>query len=301
MMKTLFDLGFIDEYPYTKKEIAKLNGQKRVNNKWPKVKKILDWIQNEYGTLNISHHTKNPENFPNELFDGLRHKNIGSLITKISVGQMIPDNVDLEKEYTYFFETKKFEKYRFQFGLEFYYRNTSYSYPRHGVVLDEIFLKNYEIQEILPKYMNNYKLGDTYCRWKKGNLFTNDILELIENNTNKPNETPSEILRNNPDIRQNSIEQAKKAKAKRTQLDDEITKLKKLLNKKFEPAKKESRTSGGKQKYFIESYKPVSEDIQRYQKYYKTFEEAKIFTIEAYYFKRWWVINKLCRIYSTTK
>jgi hypothetical protein len=269
-------------------------GKSRIDNKWEKIKLILEWIYKEYEHINLTQGSDNPDNFTNELLEGLNYKKISQIIFDIRSGNVVGnDNERKEflKSLNYFETDYKFQDHKFIIGMKWYYENFNFSYPQQCIVIPN--------NTKLPKYMIDFNIGTFYANRTKSNTIPNEIKELIKKNKNKPRPSLKDHYKDNPDKYKEMCSKLEEAHSKVSPLSYKIRSWNEILKRKFEPLKitnykldkKNAKqfvvscnhftfSSIGNNKYFRAS---------KYNTFYECYLEAKKHKILSFYSRKWYI------------
>jgi len=285
-MKKLYDLGYIDK---STNELKKYKNKKtRIAKRWKYLEAILDSIYSIYDHINIPQNTIIIPGVPCELLDELNYTTFGSVFRDIRKGKLIPDYVDIKKKYNYFDTHDDFKKHKFKIGLEWYYDNHKYSYPRSGFIVND---KN------LPKFMENYKLGLMFNLWKNRDNFTDEIKLLIEKNKHKPKETQNEKFKNDPEYYNEWKKRVSEGMSNMPEKAKLVSKYKTLIGRlnrgvqkasdntnRYVPESLELPNKKRKVKYFkIDDYKNEEERTKARNLYrYQAFYLRKLYVLSQY-------------------
>lgn len=290
----------LNEVGYTKTSadagviVSERWGKSRIDNKWLKIKIILEWIFKKYGHINLKQGSDNPDDFPKELLEGLNYKKISNIIIDIRNGNVIGNAIErLEflKSLNYFETDNKFQDHKFILGMNWYYENYDFSYPQQCITIPD--------NTNLPKYMNGFNLGSFYVNRNKNNTIPDEIKELIEQNKHKSRPTTKDHYKNNPEKFEEMRLKVKEAHNKKSPLFYKITTWERILKMKYKPLKiidyKLNKNnirqflvsianftfdSTGNNKYFTES---------KYNSFYECYLEAKKYKIMAFYSRLWYI------------
>jgi hypothetical protein len=296
-------------YTQTSKEAGidknKRAGNTRSNNKLPCILKILDWIYEKYGHINIKQRSKNPIDFPTELFEGTNYKNIYSITGDL---RKKGNNTFREKKLYYYNKYKLFDtdaefmNHKFTLGLIWYYENTPFSYPQQSYIIPE--------NTNLPKYMNLFNLGVTFANRNRTKNIPENLLELIETNKNKPRPTVTDFWENNPEKMKIMKQKVKKAQETNTPLFYRLRSWKNILKQKFVPLKITDLKSNNisnpnlSKSYIISqsnfSFESKSNNrlftISKYDSIFECYDEARKYKIAGFYARKWYIKTKIKNI-----
>lgn len=290
----------LNEVGYTKTSadagviVSERWGKSRIDNKWFKIKIILEWIFKKYEHINLKQGSDNPEDFPKELLEGLNCNKISGIIVDIRCGKVIGNSKEREeflKSLNYFETDDKFQNHKFILGMKWYYENYNFSYPQQCITIPD--------NTNLPKYMNGFNLGSFYSNRNKNNTIPDEIKELIEKNKHKSRPTTKDHYKNNPEKFEEMRSKVKEAHNKKSQLFSKIRswegiskqqyKSLKIIDYKLTKCKtrqflvsvaKFTFDSTGNNKYFTES---------KYNSFYECYLEAKKYKIMAFYARKWYI------------
>lgn len=300
-------VDLLNEVGYTQTSIEagidrnKIGGNTRLNNKLPCILKILDWIYDKYGHINIKQRSKNPIDFPTELFEGTNYKNLYSIIGDL---RKKGNNTFGEKKIYYYNRYKLFDtdaefmNHKFTLGLIWYYENIPFSYPQQSYIIPE--------NTNLPKYMNLFNLGSTFANRRHTKNIPENLLELIKTNENKPRPTITEFWDNNPEKKEIMKQKVKKAHETKTPLFYRLRSWKNILKQKFEPLKITDLKSNNKSnpnlsKAYIISQNHFTFDkpknkfftISKYDSIFECYDEARKYKIAGFYARKWYIKTKI--------
>ena len=194
------NVDLLNEVGYTKTSVEagvisrERAGKSRVDNKWDKIKIILDWIYNKYGHINMTQGVDNPDDFPQNLLDGLNYTKI-SLITHDLRSGLLIGNDDNRKNYiktlNFYNTEQEFWDHKFICGLTWYYENEKFSFPQQSYIIPKTAK--------LPTYMFNFNLGTFFSNRKSEKTIPHSLIELIEKNKHKPRPKMRDVYADNPE------------------------------------------------------------------------------------------------------
>ena len=269
-------------------------GKSRIENKWGKIKPILEWIYKKYEHINLQQGSDNPDDFPNELLEGLNYKKISQIIYDIRSGNVVGNDnerKELLKSLNYFETDDKFQDHKFIIGMKWYYENFNFSYPQQCIVIPN--------NTNLPKYMIDFKIGSFYVNRTKNNAIPDKIKELIEKNKNKPRPSLKDHYKDNPDKYKEMCSKLKEAHSKISPLGYKIRSWNEILKRKFEPLKITSYKLDKKNnKQFVvscnhftfsSSAKNKVFRVNKYNTFYECYLEAKKHKILSFYSRKWYI------------
>lgn len=270
-------------------------GKSRIDNKWFKIKVILEWIFKKYGHINLKQGSDNPDDFPIELLDGLNYNNISNIIFDIRGGNVIGNSIErqeLLKSLNYFETDDKFQDHKFILGMNWYYENYNNSYPQQCITIPD--------NTNLPKYMNGFNLGSFYVNRSRNNTIPDEIKELIEQNKHKSRPKMKDHYKNNPEKLEELRSKLKEAHSKKSPLFYKIRSWEKILKRKYKPLKIiDFKLNKNKIRQFLVSIATFTFDSTGNNKYfteskynnniYKCYLEAKKYKIMAFYARKWYI------------
>jgi hypothetical protein len=290
----------LNEVGYTKTSVeadviaSERCGKSRIDNKWLKIKVILEWIFEKYGHINLKQDSDNPDDFPSELLEGLNYNKISQIIADIRSGKIIGNYIERQeflKSLNYFETDDKFQNHKFILGMKWYYENFNFSYPQQCVSIP--------INTNLPKYMTDFNLGSFYVNRSKNNTIPDEIKELIEQNKHKPRPTTKDHYKNNPEKFEEMRLKVKEAHSKKSPLFYKIRSLEGLFKKNYEPLKiTDYKINKYKNKDFLVSIQNFTFDStgnnkyfteSKYNSFYECYLEAKKYKILCFYARKWYI------------
>ena len=272
-------------------------GKSRIDNKWLKIKIILEWIFEKYGDINLKQGSDNPDDFPIELLDGLNYDKISGIIGDIRCGNVIGNSIErLEflKSLNYFETDDKFQDHKFILAMKWYYENHNFSYPQQGITIPD--------NTNLPKYMNGFNLGSFYANRNKTNTIPNEIKELIEQNKEKPRPTAKDHYENNPEKLEELRSKLKEAHSKKSPLFYKIRSWEGILKMIYKPLKITNYKFKNNNRQFLVSIANFTFDStgnnkrfieSKYNSLYECYLEAKKYKIMAFYARKWYITTFL--------
>lgn len=297
----------LNEVGYTKTStdagviVSERSGKSRIDNKWLKIKIILEWIFKKYGHINLKQGSDNPDDFPTELLEGLNYNKISQIIIDIRSGNVIgnsKERLKFLKSVNYFETNDKFQDHKFTLGMKWYYENYNHSYPQQCITIPD--------NTNLPKYMNGFNLGSFYANKNKNNNIPDKIKELIQQNKHKSRPTIKDHYKNNPEKFEEMRSKVKEAHNKKSPLFYKIRSWEGISKQEYKPLKiidyklnkynirqfivtisNYSFVSTGNNKYFTES---------KYNSLYECYLEAKKYKIMAFYARKWYITTFLKRL-----
>lgn len=269
-------------------------GKSRIDNKWLKIKVILEWIFKKYDHINLKQGSDNPDDFPKELLKGLNYNKISNIIFDIRGKNVIGNSKERQeflKSLNYFETDDEFQDHKFISGMKWYYENYNFSYPQQCITIPD--------NTNLPKYMNGFNLGSFYANRNKNNTIPDEIKELIEQNKHKPRPTTKDHYKNNPEKFEEMRSKVKEAHSKKSPLFYKIRSWEGILKQEYKPLKiihyklnkyntrqflisfaKFSIDSKDKNNYFTES---------KYNSFNECYLQAKKYKIMAFYARKWYI------------
>ena len=269
-------------------------GKSRIENKWGKIKLILEWIYKKYEHINLKQSSDNPDDFPNELLEGLNYKKISTIIFDIRSGNVLGNDnerKELLKSLNYFETDDKFQDHKFIIGMKWYYENFNFSYPQQCIVIPN--------NTNLPKYMVDFKIGSFYVNRTKNNAIPDEIKELIEKNKNKPRPSLKDHYKDNPDKLKEMSSKAKETQSKISPLGYKIRSWNEILKRKFEPLKITNYKLDKKNdKQFVVcsnhfTFSSTTNNkvfrVNKYNTFYECYLEAKKHKILSFYSRKWYI------------
>ena len=293
-VKLLNEVGYTKTSAVAGVIISERRTKSRIDNKWLKIKIILEWIFEKYGHINLKQGSDNPDDFPIKLLEGLNYSKISNIIFDIRGGNLIGNSKEREgflKSLNYFEKDDKFQDHKFILAMKWYYENHNFSHPQQGITIPD--------NTNLPKYMNGFNLGLFYVNRSKRNNISDEIKELIEQNKDKPKPTIKDHYENNPEKFEEMRSKVKEAHSKNSPLFYKIRSWERLLKQKYEQLKitqyklnkfnirqflvsiaNFTFDSTGNNKYFTES---------KYNSFYECYLEAKEYKIMAFYARKWYI------------
>lgn len=269
-------------------------GKSRIENKWGKIKPILEWIYKKYEHINLQQGSDNPHDFPNELLEGLNYKKISQIIYDIRSGNVVGNDnerKELLKSLNYFETDDKFQDHKFIIGMKWYYENFNFSYPQQCIVIPN--------NTNLPKYMIDFNIGSFYVNRTKNNAIPDEIKELIEKNKNKPRPSIKDHYKDNPDKFKEMCSKLKEAQSKISPLGYKIRSWNEILKRNFEPLKITNYKLDKKNnKQFVVSsnhftFSSTTNNkvfrVNKYNTFYECYLEAKKHKILCFYSRKWYI------------
>ena len=286
--KTTADAGVI---------VSERWGKSRIDNKWSKIKVILEWIFEKYEHINLKQGSDNPADFPKELLDGLNYNKISQIIIDIRNGNVIGNSKERQKfikSLNYFETDDKFQDHKFILGMKWYYENYNFSYPQQCITIPD--------NTNLPKYMNGFNLGSFYANRSKNNTIPDEIKELIEQNKEKPRPTQKDHYENNPEKYEEMRSKVKEAHSKKSPLFYKICTWERILKMIYKPLKITNYKFKNNNRQFLVSIANFTSDSTGNNKYftetkynslYECYLEAKKYKILAFYARKWYITTFL--------
>ena len=274
-------------------------GQSRIINKLPKILKVLDWIYDKHGHVNLPQGSENPDDFPNELLEGTNYAKISQLILDMrKKGNKTFENRRefYANKYIFFDTCEEFMNHKFTLGMEWYYIHEHFSYPQQSYVIPE--------HVNLPKYMKLLNLGTLFSNRKANNNIPEDILALVEKNKHKPRPTQKDNWEKNPEKKELMAEKCKKAMRSKSPLYYKLRSWAGILKQSFEHVDKEadlkkpSGVSKVSKAYFVSQQHFTSGASNSPNKYftvsqYETLDEcyldARRHKIKCFYARKWYI------------
>jgi hypothetical protein len=286
----------------TTSEEAGVNSRKRacesrVNNKWCDIKEILLWLFKKYGHVNFCQKQPNPPDFPNELLEKTNYKNIWQIIVDIRRGCILGNcekRIKFLESLYFFWSMEDFWEYKFESGMEWYFKNEKYSYPQQAYVIP--------LRAELPIFMIGLNLGTLFVNRKRTKTFSENILKLIEENKHKPRPTNKDHYINNPEKKE---EMVRKQKEKMKNFNYELRSLKRILLFKFEKVCEDQLKFGlniNCSNYFIVSQSHFTYEkknnnkffrVNKYSSIIECLKDANTYKLTAFYARKWYTKYKI--------
>lgn len=294
-VKLLNEVGYTKTSADAGVNVSERWGKSRIDNKWFKIKVILEWIFKKYGHINLKQGSDNPHDFPSELLEETNYTKISQILFDIRSGNVLgnsKERLEFLKSLNYFETDDKFQDHKFILGMKWYYENYNFSYPQQCITIPD--------NTNLPKYMNGFNLGSFYANRNKTNTIPNEIKELIEQNKEKPRPTTKDHYENNPEKLEELRSKLKEAHSKKSPLFYKIRSWEKILKRKYKPLKIiDFKLNKNKIRQFLVSIANFTFDSTGNNKYfteskynnniYKCYLEAKKYKIMAFYARKWYI------------
>lgn len=289
----------LNEVGYTKTSadagviVSERWGKSRIDNKWFKIKIILEWIFKKYEHINLKQGSDNPDDFPKELLDGLNYDKISNIIFDIRGGNVIGNSKERQeflKSLNYFETDDEFQDHKFISGMKWYYENYNFSYPQQCITIPD--------NTNLPKYMNGFNLGSFYANRNKNNTIPDEIKELIEQNKHKPRPTTKDHYKNNPEKFEEMRSKLKEAHSKKSPLFYKISTWERILKMIYKPLKITNYKFKNNNRQFLVSIANFTFDStgnnkcfieSKYNSFQECYLEAKKYKIMAFYARKWYI------------
>ncbi len=269
-------------------------GKSRIDNKWFKIKVILEWIFNKYEHINLKQGSDNPDDFPKELLDGLNYDKISQIIIDIRGGNVIGNSKERQeflKSLNYFKTDYEYQDHKFILGMNWYYENYNFSYPQQCITIPD--------NTKLPKYMNGFNLGSFYSDRMRNNTIPNEIKKLIEQNKHKSRPTIRDHYENNPKNFEEMRSKVKEAHSKKSPLFYKIRNWKRILKQEFKPLKiTDYKLNKYNTRVFLISMQNFSFDStgnniyftkSKYNSFNECYLKAKEYMLMAFYARKWYI------------
>ena len=268
----------------------------RVDNKWDKIKIILDWIYNKYGHINLTQGADNPDDFPEYLLDGLNYTKIYLITCDLRRGLLTGDNVE-RKNYINtlnFYNTEnEFWDHKLIIGLTWYYENEKFSFPQQSYIIPET--------ANLPKYMFNFNLGSFYHNRKREKTIPHSLIELIENNKHKPRPKMRDVYAANPEKKELMAKKCKESWGKKEPIYFKLRSWQGILKQTFKPLKitdlKNGPNENCSKRYLISqnhfTFKGTDSNnyftVSKYKSIIDCYNVAREYNISGFYARKWYI------------